>query len=354
MHEVKGEQAGAAHGDRSLAEQVFQEYVEHRQHEHAEQGAHEPPAKGGHAEQPDAGGDDELAQGWVGHLVGIDIVQVLQSGAGVVDLIKVGRVHVGGLVRPYVRLVKQSLPPGGHVLGDQGLPLVPQGQLRQPEALVSLYRTCGNPPQAGGDRAVGLLLILSGLGQVHYLPLQQGVIGLVQRDPLPAFPVVRGVFQPIIARTQGGVVGDLVHRYRLAEGEGEGGVVLENGVSLGHVEVTQAEEGGGGIDQRDHQHGQHVPSPEGMALQGEGHLPGPGPGLRHGDPLQGVGPGFETVPVVEEKGQTDGQGHQHPDSGGGQIAKEPGQAIGDSVPHGRQPSTLGRGGGRRQGKAGQR
>lgn len=66
VHEVKGEQTGAAQGHRGLAKEVFQEHIEHRQHQYAEQGAHEPPAEGSHAKHQDAQGDDELAQGRVG------------------------------------------------------------------------------------------------------------------------------------------------------------------------------------------------------------------------------------------------------------------------------------------------
>ena len=147
VHEVKGEETGAAEGHRGLAKEVFQEHIEDGQHEHPEQGPHKPPAKGHHAEEGDAKGHDELAQGRVGDLIGVDVVQVLQGGAGVVDFVKVGGVHIGLLGGPLLWLVKQGLGPHVHMVGDERLAVTPQGQLGQPHAFC--------PVSGGGGDAEG-------------------------------------------------------------------------------------------------------------------------------------------------------------------------------------------------------
>ena len=120
VHKVKGEQHRARKGQARPAKELLEQVVQHRQHQHPEQRPHKPPAKGVHPKEADAQGNDELAQGGVGVLVGLQAQDVLVGGAGVVDFVEVGGVFIGGLQGHHVLLVGEQLRPrplagdGGH------------------------------------------------------------------------------------------------------------------------------------------------------------------------------------------------------------------------------------------------
>ena len=356
VHEVEGEQGRAAQGHRGFAEQVFQEHVENGHHQHAEQGAHEPPAEGHHAEHGDADGDDELAQGRVGHLVGIDVVQVLVGGAGVVDLVEIGGVHVGVPVRPQLMLVEQGGGPLVHMIRlGEGLPAAPQGQLGQPQALVPGRAGRGDAEAGGGDGAqrlrLQIVVILGDLQavlidiarQIQHPPLEQGVVGLIQPQAVP-LAVLPLPLQGVVAGAQGGVEGDGVHGDGLVVGELIAVPLLELHHGLGGVEVPQLEEGGEGVHRRQQQQGQRVPALHGVVFQGEGQAAGGGLLLRQGDPLQAAGPGAQAPPVIGEKGRDNQQAEQRPHKGGGQIGEKPGHAFAHPIPGERLRAGGGRGG----------
>ena len=94
VHEVEGEDDRAADGYLRRAAHALYEIIEYGQHEQAEERAHETPAEGRHAEETDAYADDELAKGRMCYLVGVDVLDVLQRGAGVVDLVEVAAVQI--------------------------------------------------------------------------------------------------------------------------------------------------------------------------------------------------------------------------------------------------------------------
>ena len=71
---------------------LLQKNVEQRQHQNADKRAGKAPAERGHAEKLDAACDDELAQRRVRDLVGVDALDMLVCGAGVVYLVKVAAV----------------------------------------------------------------------------------------------------------------------------------------------------------------------------------------------------------------------------------------------------------------------
>ena len=357
VHEVEGEQRRAAQGHRGLAEQVLQEHVEDGHHQHAEQGSHKPPAEGHHAKHHDAQGQNELAQGWVGHLVGVDVVQMLVGGAGVVDLVKIGGVHIGVLVRPQLVFVEQGGRALVHVIRDGvehgacllfadidfGIRPAPQGQLGQPQPLLPGRTGRGDTEAGGGDGAqrlcVQIVVILGDLQavlidiapQIQHPPLEQGVVGLIQPQAVPC-SVLPLPLQGVVPGAQGGIVGDGVHGDGLAVGELIAVPPLELHRRLGGVEVPQLEKGGEGVHRREQQKGQHIPPLHGVAGQGEGHAAGLGALLRHGDPFQAVGPGAQAVPVVHEKGGAQGDADNRPGKGGGQVGEKPGDAVRRRVP----------------------
>ena len=92
VHEVKGKYRSAAGGNGHAAEHLLQKNVEQRQHQNADKRAGKAPAERGHAEKLDAACDDELAQRRVRDLVGVDALDMLVCGAGVVYLVKVAAV----------------------------------------------------------------------------------------------------------------------------------------------------------------------------------------------------------------------------------------------------------------------
>ena len=273
MHELGGKEDGAAGGHRGLAEHIFQEDIEDGQHKHPQQGAGEPPAEGGHAEDTDAQADEELAQGRVGHLIGVHPVHVLLGGAGVVDLVKVGGVEPVGLFR-YVGGVKK----GGEGLLDglvrdrplevHRLSVLPQeaefGQLKQP--LVRLAGDTQVPDVLGGahrhiDPLEKLVVVLGqgvaggialGVGPVVARHLF-GVVGVLL--PLPeGRPVVavRGDLYVVAPGAQPGEVADPGGQEGLPLHPDQQGVpAAEVHRGLGGREAAQPEKGGAGVEKGD-------------------------------------------------------------------------------------------------------
>ena len=361
MHEVEGEQGRAAQGHRGFAKQVFQEHVEYGRHQHTKQGAHEPPASGDHAEYGDADGEDQLAQGRVGYLVGIHVVQVLQRRAGVVDLVEIGRVHIGGLIGPQAVLVKQGLDALVRLVGDgQGRSLIPQGQLGQPQPLLPGGAGGGEAEPGGGDGPHRLAALVAVAGadlqavlvhvgrKVQHVPFEQGVIGLFRPDALPC-PILRLPFQGVVPGAQGSIEGNRVHRHGLVVGELKAVPLLELHPVLGDLAAAQLEKGGEGVYRCQRQDGRDIPFFHGMAGQGEGQAAGFGRFLRHGNPLQAAGAGAQAVPVIAEKGPADQYAQDGQQKRGGQVGEKPGDAFSRRLPEG-GPGALQGGGGGGQGK----
>ena len=318
MHEVKGEEGGAAGGNGSLAKEILEEHIEDGEHQHTEQRACKAPAEGGHAKEIHAQRDDQLAQRGMGDLIGVDILQMLQSGTGMIDLIEVAGVHVGGLGGPKIAFVKERLAALGYIAGDQLFIAVPQSHLAEPQTLIAIHIVGGDAEHGGGE---GI--------EFRGAPLEQGVVALIHLNGAPVALLV-GILQSIAAGADGGVVGDAVHIHRLGKGEGVAVTLLEHGVGLGCGHVTQTEEGGGGIDDGEQQHGDPVVPLEGVPLHGEGHGAGPAVLLRHGDPLQRVGTGAQTAPVVHEKRHAHRCGSHRKQHRGGQTVEKPAQ-IGQQI-----------------------
>ena len=321
VHEVRRQQDGAAGGDGGAAKQVFQEHVQQGQHPHPEQGAHEPPAEGGHAEEADADAHDQLAQGRVGDLIGLDATDVLPGGAGVVDLVKIGLVVVGGLVRHHVLLVKQGADRAGHL---HPVPRhVEQGHLPQlQQALVGL---------PGDAQVADILGVLKGelvpleelvvvLGHGKALAVAGGVgpvidgllaVGLIRLRPAPqgepGHPVP-GDLHLVLSCAQVGVIPQLGHLHRLGQGEGGRLPAAEVPGALGRPEGAQVGEGGDGIHGGDEEDGNGVPPHQGMASAGEGEA-GLLPGRLLGRRDQALGQGGALgAPVPVEEGEQRQQG----------------------------------------------
>ena len=277
---------------------------------------------------------------------------MLQRRPGVVDLVKVGGVHIGGLGRPLLRLVKEGGALLVHVGGGQRRVPRPEGQLAQPQALGAVHLGGGDAEELGGDGSGGIGILGAVVVQVNDLPLEQGVVRLIQRKVGPAGPV-GGVLQRIGAGADDGEVGHLVHLYRLAEGEGDGVSPLENGVAFGGVGVAQPEEGGESVYHRQEQQRQGVLALHGVPLEGEGRPAGLL--LRHGDPLQRVFPGGGHLPEIDVKGDDRRQRGNGPHPRRLHIAEEPRQAVdhavpraGETLPHGEGGGLRVRGGGKQQ------
>ena len=90
--------------------------VERREHQNAEQRAHEAPAERVHAEDANADRDDELAERGVRVFVWLESQNVLVGGAGVVDFVEIGGVHVAWVERDGVLLIRELT----RVSGDGG------------------------------------------------------------------------------------------------------------------------------------------------------------------------------------------------------------------------------------------
>ena len=254
VHEIGGEEQGPQTGDGPAAEEPLEEDVQGRQHQHPEEGAGKAPAEGGHAEEPDAQADDLLAQGRVGGLVGLHVVQMLPGGAGVVNFVKVAGIEEGAARRDRVLLVHQL----GHAALDRdGLPVaVQQHHLAQPglavgaaDAHVAGMLQPGAAlqlrPLEGGDVVVG-----------------EGGDGSVVLPVLGPVHVVAAVARP---RVDQGAAGE----GPLGQGElhGPAGHGHEG---LGRGVHAQAEEGRQRVEQRNEQDGEQIPAaePAGPVLPG--------------------------------------------------------------------------------------
>ena len=276
----------------------------------------------------------------MGHLIGVDLVQMLQGGAGMVDLIEIGRVHIGGLGGPLLPLVEQGLGPFVHLSGRHGPHPIPQRQLRQPQPLSPGGVGRGEAEAGSGDGAhrllslvlcVDLLAVPIHLVQLQHLPFEQAVIGLIQPDALPV-PILVLPLQRVVPGAQGGVEGQLGHGLRPIVGESHAVPLLELRTALGPGQIAQHEKRGARIYRRDEHDRQDVPPLHGVAGQGEGHAPGLGPLFRHGDPLQAVGPGPKAHPIIHEKSGAYRYPQDRPGKGGGQVPKEPRHAVHHRVP----------------------
>ena len=265
----------------------------------------------------------------MGHLVGIDVVQVFQGGAGMIDLVKIGGVHIGGFGGPLHGFVKEGGSPLVHIdRGERGVP-IPKHQLTQPQSFAAVDIRRGDAEQPAGDGAHGRLFSLFRGIQVLHLPFQQGVIGLFQLQAGPVHPVGR-ILQGVGAGADDGKERDLAHIHHLTVGKADGGVLVKDGIALGGVGVAQLEKGADGVNHRHQQHRQHVFFLKGVPLEGEGHLPGLC--LRHGDPLQRVLPGGRHLPEIDEKGNGCRQGRDSPDAGRLHIAEKPAHAVDNRIP----------------------
>ena len=365
MHEVKGEEGGAAEGHNRLAEEVFQEDIEQGHHENAEEGAHEPPAEGGQAEELDAQAHDQLAQRRMGDLIGVDAPDVLIGGAGVVDLVEIGGVVPGGHGGHGVALVKQgrgALAGVGDIpQGDELSVGVVQCQLAQLHPIVACVGVAGEPEHphlqgqgvgalAGAQHGVvnpleqvGVFLVEGGGGVAAVQPCGQGgatlvllpdeagdvvLLVLIGEQGVPGLAVRTGL-QSVAAGVEAGVVHHTGDGRRLCQGEGDGLPLGELAEGLGIGEGAQIPEGGEGVYRRQQQEGQGVLPPHGEPAAGKGH--GSGGGAGHGHPLQGALSGGHGVAVVAQQAEHGRQHHDGKDQRGGDILHE--------VHHGRPPET---------------
>ena len=108
VHRIQRHQRHGDEGQPGILGQLLHHQVHQRHHQHAHQRPHEAPAEGRHAEELYADHHQHLAQGRVGPFVGVQAVQVLEGGAGVVDFIEVGAVQVAGRGRHGALFVDQK------------------------------------------------------------------------------------------------------------------------------------------------------------------------------------------------------------------------------------------------------
>ena len=109
VHRIEREQQHANRRIARLFEQLLDEQIHDRQHEHAEQRPHKAPAERRHAEQLDAQHDEHLAQRRVRRLVGIHVVRELITRARVIDLVEIGAVIIARMLGHGVLLVDQQM-----------------------------------------------------------------------------------------------------------------------------------------------------------------------------------------------------------------------------------------------------
>ena len=315
VHEVEGKQTGTAGGHRRSAEEIFQKHVEDGEHADAEKGPHKAPAEGGHAKDADPQTDDELAQRRMGDLVGINALQMLQSGAGVIDLIKVGGIVPSGLRRNGVLLVKKGVRPGygdagevgtvpgrqgsrGDVEAAQGVSAFSDGAIKSQlsqlqETLVSL---AGETEIADVLRVLRLdlqpleeIVILLGQGVTGGIALGVGPV-VARHIPLLVLPGPKGVpslpvcgdLQIVASGPQVGEVHQLGKIDLLRELELHGAVVPQVQGRLWGGEGAQPEKGAEGVKHGDQEQREGVPPLHGVQRKGKA---APGTALPQGDPL---------------------------------------------------------------------
>ena len=209
VHEVESEDDRPAGGYGSGAEHPLQEGIEYRQHQRAEQRAGEAPAEGREAEELYAGGDYQLAQRRVGYLVGVDALDLLHRGAGMVNLVEIRAVEVAYLLRDGVLLVEER-GAAGVILKEGGVYPLPvravERYLAQPE-LVGGYQ----PDIARG--AGGIVLLRA----VH--PLENFSVALLERAGVrPGFSVLREL-DGIAAGVKAAEIADLRDHRLLRKGD---------------------------------------------------------------------------------------------------------------------------------------
>ena len=77
-----------------MAEKLFCQHIEHRQHQRAEERAGKAPAEGRHAKETHAKTEDQFSQRRVGDLVGLHVVDMLKGSARMVDLVEIAAVEI--------------------------------------------------------------------------------------------------------------------------------------------------------------------------------------------------------------------------------------------------------------------
>ena len=197
VHAVEGPQACRDEGEVRALEDALGEHIHEGHHGHPEEGPHDPPAEGLHAEEQDAQGDDELAQGRMGPLVDGQVVDVLIGGAGVVDLVEDHAVEVAGGFGHRVLLVHQV---------QDGLVVIEYLQHRDGQPL---------PLREEGD------LVEGGLPLLHGHPQIAGGHIHVHLVPLEHVPLVLGVgvLRPVVGGEAEGALGDVAVEPDLIEGD---------------------------------------------------------------------------------------------------------------------------------------
>ena len=244
MHEVKGENHRTAGGNFRGAEHPFQQQIQHRQHQHTGEGAHTAPAKGSHAEEPNAHGENQLAQGRVRNLIGIDVGYVFIRGAGVINFVKIGAVPITGGFRRHLRFVQQR--PGAAVLSGEGngIPLcISENKGPQKQPVV-----CGQTDISGG-KCPGL----------RHPPGKQHGVFLLQCGNVPPGVSVHGNGKGIAAGIQSGVIQHFGNDFRLRQLQGYAAAGSGKFVKrLGCGGIAQIIEGRSAVNQHDCQQQQGV------------------------------------------------------------------------------------------------
>ena len=295
MHEIEGEQGGPAESNCGFAEQIFQENIQDGDHQHTAQGAHKAPAEWVQAEQAYAQTDNNFAQRGMGNFVGVYAANVLEGGADVIDLVKVGAVGPVEGFGHRVLFVKQR---GGVGIGRKNDPVairVKENQFAQFD--LSLVA------QGGQAKVFARQLLV--FGQLGILPVKQTRIGLIQ---LHAFPIdsVGRVFQNVGTGPKSAVIAYTAQGDGLRCGEGDSFPVLHIQEGLGIGGAAQIPEGGQGINHRQQDQGQSILPFHGVHRGRKGKFPGAVKVLGAIDPFQGALAGNQGVDIITEKAKQAG------------------------------------------------
>ena len=186
MHEVEGKHRRTAGRNRRTAEHSLEENIQHRQHQDSEQSARKAPSEGRHAEKPDAGGDNELTQRGMGYLVGINALDMLKGGAGVIDLVKIRAVEIGLISGNNILLVAK-LCRGAGVFGKFSAAFYGK--------LAEIHIAARRQADIAGH---GLRAVI----KLGGLPFEKRRVALLKLTDVRPVKAVGGVFQPVRAGIQ--------------------------------------------------------------------------------------------------------------------------------------------------------
>ena len=174
-------------------------------------------------------------------LIGIDAVELLPGGAGVVDLIKVAGVHEGLTLRAQRLLVRKLRM----VCAERdGVPVL------------RLCRDLTEPdvaPAEDAQCAAG-----HGLREFHLVPLEHISVALLQIGQVDIASVRAGVVDAVVADADAGKDHQLCRRAVVRIKPELRGLVFNSDKALGGGGVAEAHKGRNSVDDGDARHNEHV------------------------------------------------------------------------------------------------